>query len=534
MDKTNALTFYEYYPDKNIKDYVYYRSLLLDNPILWGEVNDVLQQSLRLFSDKLKQQSLNNLYKLYISERNKEINFLKELGIELKNENSWDELIKGFNLIYNSSTIFYRNVGLIQKINTENKNGGINRAGMIDIINFFQSKIKDATFNFIQNNYDSFEKMNVEDFARQIIKDAWELLYSAKDMVTYINEEGIKVQEEIQAYEELKNIFQQLDYNDSVFNEIIKEINMKNFESFLQKLKNFGQNLKKINKKNFPNFSVSAKGTAGNLLEIVTTLFINTLKTKDGITMRTGDTLQKADLIQLSGFDLNIDLSEIQQLLTEGRGGRQVNIQRIINVFDKLQKEKGNIVFISDKNYNLTSDFFADNKGFSAQSIITVNNLKNFFDFLNTKGGQEENIEDLIFVMANTGDNNFLNQDINTIERYLATKIGYFLFDDVTITEELQPPQLNAIHVFNLNNVYIPFSVFLQAAFRALNNINPEDYRRYVNVNFTPEPYQYKDQKDGLELLDWEKERKRREEKSEIVIHFFGDFVNFIKNYVKI
>jgi hypothetical protein len=71
-----------------------------------------------------------------------------------------------------------------------------------------------------------------------------------------------------------------------------------------------------------------------------------------------------------------------------------------------LQKEKGNIVFISDKNYDLTSYFY---KGFSAQSVITVNNLKNFFDFLNTKGGQEENIEDLIFVMANTGDNNFLN-----------------------------------------------------------------------------------------------------------------------------
>ena len=37
MDE-KGLTFHQYYPDKNIKDYVYYRSLLLNNPTLWGEV----------------------------------------------------------------------------------------------------------------------------------------------------------------------------------------------------------------------------------------------------------------------------------------------------------------------------------------------------------------------------------------------------------------------------------------------------------------------------------------------------------------
>lgn len=536
MDEKN-LTFYQYYPDKNIKDYVYYRSLLLNNPTLWGEVGGVLQQSLRLFSGKLKQQSLKNLKDLYMSERNKEIDFLQKAGFTLKNSQNWDELVKGFNIIYKNKEIFYRNVELIQKIGTENKDGTINNQGRIDIISNYQTYLKNAAFNFIQNDYENFEQISVQDFAYKIVKDAWELMYSASDSIESLKDEEKNIDGKIQAYSEMLEIFKQLDYNNSVFDEIIKEIGMDNFTTFFGKLKEFKQGIKKVKKSNLPNFKVAAKGVPGNLLEIVATTFINNIEGMEGTIIRTGNLKNpKADHMQLLNCAIGVTISDIQDLLStsvdiEGTN-RIKNIERVKKMFDVVTQ--GDIVFISDKNYDLTAKSFIKNKGFSAQTKVTLSNLKDFFSYLNTGAGREENIEDLIFVMANTGDKNFLNQDKTTIQRYLATKIAYFLFDDVTIAENLIPPDINAIHIFNLDNIYIPFSVFLEAAYSALNNIDPDDYRRFVNVNFVSEPYQYKDQTDGLEKLDWIIERQRREEKSYIKYYFFGDFVNFIKQYINL
>lgn len=531
MDE-KKLTFYQYYPDKNIKDYVYYRSLLLNNPTLWGEVGGVLQQSLRLFSDELKQQSLDSLRKLYITERNKEADFLEKNDVTLKSRQNWDGLVKGFNEIYNSKNVFYRNIELIQKI------GEGSNQGRIDIISNFQSYLKSAAYDFIQKiDLKEFYEINTVDFAHQVVKDAWVKMYSASDSIAALKKDEEDINKSIQAYSDLRDIFSQLDYNDSIFTEIIKEIDLKNFDTFLQKLREQGKGIKKIRENNLPNFTVGSKGTAGNLLEISTTAFLNSLEGMKGATIRTGQTLQKADLIQILNYDLDVDLSELQNLLvskveTDDNKIRTKSIERIKKLYDNFTK--GDIVFISDKNYTLTSKYFASKGGFSAQSKVTLSNLKGFFSYLNTSAGRKENIEDLIFVMANTGDKNFLNQDKSTIQRYLATKIAYFLFDDITITESLTPPDVNAIHIFNLDNIYIPLSVFLEAAYEGLTNINPDDYRRFVKVAFVPEPYQYKDQTDGLDNLDWETERKRREENSYITYHFFGDFVNFIKENINL
>jgi len=57
----------------------------------------------------------------------------------------------------------------------------------------------------------------------------------------------------------------------------------------------------------------------------------------------------------------------------------------------------------------------------------------------------------------------------------------------------LIPENVNAIHVFNLDNIYLPFSVFLEAAYNAMNNITDEDYHKYVDVRYTPAPFNYKE-----------------------------------------
>ena len=82
---------------------------------------------------------------------------------------------------------------------------------------------------------------------------------------------------------------------------------------------------------------------------------------------------------------------------------------------------------VSDKSYNLGTDFFAKNKGFTAEqpSLQVLEKV--------LRRANESDIEDLIFVLANTGPQRFVD-GVDFIERYLAAKIGNFVFDDVVIS----------------------------------------------------------------------------------------------------
>jgi len=65
--------------------------------------------------------------------------------------------------------------------------------------------------------------------------------------------------------------------------------------------------------------------------------------------------------------------------------------------------------------------------------------------------------------LRNTGNEmiNTNGDNIDIVRRTLASLIGNFLFDDVVISNELKPANINAVHLLNLDNIYIPLSVFL-------------------------------------------------------------------------
>jgi hypothetical protein len=68
--------------------------------------------------------------------------------------------------------------------------------------------------------------------------------------------------------------------------------------------------------------------------------------------------------------------------------------------------------------------------------------------------------------LANSGTNLINEKETSEATHYLATLIGYFLFDDIDIKNFI-PTQPSAIHLLNLDGVYIPLSVFLEAACEA-------------------------------------------------------------------
>lgn len=110
---------------------------------------------------------------------------------------------------------------------------------------------------------------------------------------------------------------------------------------------------------------------------------------------------------------------------------------------------------------------------------------------------------------------------------YLATLIAYFLFDDIDI-KNFVPTQPQAIHLLNLDGVYIPLSVFLEAACEAFA-VSVEESEKLVHVTFheTNEIKEYNTD-NILTESDWHKFRLERLKNSSINVHFFGNFVDFI------
>ena len=96
---------------------------------------------------------------------------------------------------------------------------------------------------------------------------------------------------------------------------------------------------------------------------------------------------------------------------------------------------------------------------------------------------------------------------------------------------EEDTPQPNAIHLFNLNNIYIPFSIFLEAVQNAMEDL---DYRAYVNTKIHPHPYSYIPVTDrALTEEDWIREREIRYKGTSVTYRFFQNFTSFITKAMK-
>jgi hypothetical protein len=65
--------------------------------------------------------------------------------------------------------------------------------------------------------------------------------------------------------------------------------------------------------------------------------------------------------------------------------------------------------------------------------------------------------------------------------------IGYFLFDDIDMDINLD---VKAIHLFNLDGIYMPLSCFLFAAYDTLKDFNSLS-RDMVSVHYKPKAIDY-------------------------------------------
>ena len=193
----------------------------------------------------------------------------------------------------------------------------------------------------------------------------------------------------------------------------------------------------------------------------------------------------KAD--QIITFDISIDIDKIGEFIDKQQGQgesstRMKNINALKEMFESIRETKGNIVFVSDKLYDLSRENF---EGFTAESPSVDVAAK----ILERAGINQDVLKHLIFLSVNSGEGRINGKSTDDITTFIASAIGNFVFDDTVITKELEEDtglrDVNRLHVFNLNNIYVPLSVLLKGLHDSLVAAS-KDAKGYVNVGISP------------------------------------------------
>ena len=236
----------------------------------------------------------------------------------------------------------------------------------------------------------------------------------------------------------------------------------------------------------------------------------------------------KAD--QIITFDVSIDIEKISDFIDKQQGQgesstRMKNINALKEMFESLKKTKGNIVFVSDKLYDLSRENF---EGFTAESPSIDVAAK----ILERANVNQDVLKHLVFLAVNSGEGRINGKNTDDITTFIASAIGNFVFDDTVITKELEDDAdlggINRLHVFNLNNIYVPLSVLLKGLYESLI-IASKDAKGFVNVGISPGNIVYEKQQDELTKNDWTKVYNRALTQTKFHIHFFKNFADFIK-----
>lgn len=245
----------------------------------------------------------------------------------------------------------------------------------------------------------------------------------------------------------------------------------------------------------------------------------------------------KADNMILVNLELPEDVFE----LATGQSDASVrvrNIRRMQNLHQTLAQGKRQfIIQVSDKSYSINDNFKNKYGGFTAQSAFSLKNLEKVFNEMQVK--IQSSMPQLLFALAHIGENLLTQNDKEAeAEKYLASYIAYFMFDDIGMDEVNNTlggsfANTAAIHVFNLDGIYVPLSVYLQALYDAISAYEKSNFDNYVRADIKDGNFvSYTTATSSLTREDWEKTQKDRYEQNFISFHFLGNFKAFVMKYL--
>lgn len=250
------------------------------------------------------------------------------------------------------------------------------------------------------------------------------------------------------------------------------------------------------------------------------------------------DTSEISNIVQEAYNNLGKD-----KIIGDENSKRVENIEAHEKLNENLKKaNSGYLIYTNAKNYTINENF----KGFHSGSKI---NLETFKNIMHTLNKTDEELDTFIGTIVNTinGAIGYKLQIKSKLERYLATDIAYFLFDDfTTIGEDLTSDSVNKLHLMNLDGIYIPLSFILYLLYKSFLQVENgkinKDISEYASATITPDPegikypYGYIDDngvftegKWGKEA--WEKQKEYAFFNTRVGLSFLKSFRDIIKNW---
>ena len=230
------------------------------------------------------------------------------------------------------------------------------------------------------------------------------------------------------------------------------------------------------------------------------------------------------------GFQLNVDT--ITGIMANDRfngADREMNRKRFIEVNEHLKRlNKGMIIYSNVKDYALGQNF-KRRGGFSTGGDMKLDTYANIMK--KTKAGE------FVGAIANAMDEAVFGDEKHrqAILEMITQDMANFLFDDVFTVGKEMTDGATAIHLMNLDGVYIPVSYLLLLLAEAFEQEDKKNYRDifYPTIRYTKILYPHGGE--GHEgdnkwtYDDWLKQRNDALNKITIGATFARSFVDIVK-----
>lgn len=250
---------------------------------------------------------------------------------------------------------------------------------------------------------------------------------------------------------------------------------------------------------------------------------INGVKITGGQSTHSGASQMKADNI----ISFNIPVSQIQDAIDEVKGNSR---QQTIEVLEKLNKKLKNvtdgvIIYSNAKNYTLNKTF----KGFSAGEDISINVLKGIIEKVDNG-----KVTRLIWSILQTAKGAIGESNKKKLEDVLAKYVAYFLFDDFD-TIGVQTSSLTALHIFDLDGIFIPLSFFLWLIGQAME-LTLSVPVGILDINIQTPDIIYPDTEKNIRRTysesEWNEQRTISLSDTYISVRFLKNFTNIVKQFL--
>ena len=505
--------------------YVYYERLKEDQGARYSAVHSQIKSAAE--EAKKTRLDVSFIRSQADMEREKELKLIETMTSLRPDSREWvketSDIIDAINLCLNSKDIYNR---VRQTILA---NGATRGRGVYTFFGgYLQSTLNDMWPDFMQN----YKGAKVFDITEQeiyvwlrdkVLPKAIERMFDAQV------EDG--VDSELQsAYQELKGLIGTFNQTNS-FTQQLGQIY--NIEGVAKEVKEI---ISKRTTKKKPGVVSSLTKNAeltysrgGLTLEAVVDLIMEKITPRDGKSghINVGAFKAKADNI----LTIGIDYSKIQEKLEEYEyGTREKNIDAFNALGDYLNNfHEGFIIYNSDKNYSLTKGF-KNRGGFSAGESLS---LQQYMDIMNTAGKNVETFIGAIEQLASGA----VGQDMHATDYadIISKNIAYLLFDDFNTIGVGLENGVNAIHLVNLNGLFVPISAILYALVDALNN--EESIKKIVYTNIKLPEIEFKTSLDQRLWEEknpgssaWAYQRSEMLRRGKIETHFLANLQSLLED----